>query len=403
MEICSRQNVSHFSKTTGNSGVNPTVPPPLGPTPGAPGSPADGYERLSPQLTAVPSAPTPAPLSGVQVPTSNLQKGSTNKAEVELLQKALVKLGYMTQAQMNTGPGTFGPATETALKNFQKANGLTADGLYGPNTRNKMVSLGATTGSSGSTSSSGSLSGSTVPASNLQKGSTNKAEVELLQKALVKLGYMTQAQMNTGPGTFGPATETALKNFQKANGLTADGVYGPNTRNKMVSMGATTSTSNSGGTSGTYKVDASKLQSPYNQWASYVEAAAKKYSLDPALIFAVMERESNGRNIKGDGGHGRGLMQIDDRSWGTWLAQNNGGMDPASNIMKGAEILRANLDYFKGDLTKAIAAYNAGCGGVNKAVNAGKHPDSATTGGNYSRDVIQKMDKFRAACTGTTK
>ena len=247
MEICSRQNVSHFSKITGNSGVNPTVPPPLGPTPGAPGSQADGYERLSPQLTAVPSAPPPAPLSGMQVPASNLQKGSTNKAEVELLQKALVKLGYMTQAQMNTGPGTFGPATETALKNFQKANGLTADGLYGPNTRNKMVELGGTTGA-GSTGSSGSLSGSTVPASNLQKGSTNKSEVELLQKALVKLGYMTQAQMNTGPGTFGPATETALKNFQKANGLTADGVYGPNTRNKMVSMGATTSTGGSSST-----------------------------------------------------------------------------------------------------------------------------------------------------------
>ena len=93
------------------------------------------------------------PLSGMKVPSTTLQRGSTNSADVKLLQQALVKLGYMTQAQMNTGPGTFGPATEAALKNFQKANGLTADGIYGTNTRNKMVSLGATVGSGGGTTS----------------------------------------------------------------------------------------------------------------------------------------------------------------------------------------------------------------------------------------------------------
>src|SRR4051812_46990770 len=85
---------------------------------------------------------------------------------------------------------------------------------------------------------------------------------------------------------------------------------------------------------------ANNIPAQYRQWLPDVQAAAKKYNLDPSLILAVMSRETNGKNIKGDGGHGRGLMQIDDRSWGPWLNSHQGGMDPASNIMKGAEILR---------------------------------------------------------------
>ncbi|MGC4114198.1 MAG: peptidoglycan-binding protein [Myxococcales bacterium] len=51
-----------------------------------------------------------------------------------------------------------------------------------------------------------------------------------LQRGLVKLGYMTQAEYNTGPGIFGPRTNAALKEFQSAHGLAADGIYGPKSR-----------------------------------------------------------------------------------------------------------------------------------------------------------------------------
>jgi len=57
--------------------------------------------------------------------------------------------------------------------------------------------------------------------------------VKDLQSDLVKLGYMTQAQMNTGPGTFGPMTEGAVKNFQAAYGVPATGYYGPLTRDAL--------------------------------------------------------------------------------------------------------------------------------------------------------------------------
>ncbi len=89
--------------------------------------PVTNRSRVSPQTAA-----TPNPVSG-SAPTGELQKGMTGTA-VKQLQSDLVKLGYMTQRQMNTGPGHFGPRTVEALKAFQSAHHLTADGIYGPRT-----------------------------------------------------------------------------------------------------------------------------------------------------------------------------------------------------------------------------------------------------------------------------
>jgi soluble lytic murein transglycosylase-like protein len=124
-----------------------------------------------------------------------------------------------------------------------------------------------------------------------------------------------------------------------------------------------------------------QLPAPYAQYQDEVMAAARRFHIPPEVLFGVMMRESNGQNIRGDGGHGRGLMQIDDRSHGAWLSSHNGGMDPASNIMHGAEILRSSIDAFGGDIAKGLAAYNAGVGGVQSALRAGRSADSATTGG----------------------
>lgn len=142
------------------------------------------------------------------------------------------------------------------------------------------------------------------------------------------------------------------------------------------------------------------LSHRYRRWFGMVKDAAKKFGLKVSTLFGVMSRETNGRNIVGDGGHGRGLMQIDDRTWGSWIRSHHGGLDARSNIMKGAAILKQNINFFKGRVAKskvlraALAAYNGGPGRVLSAIRRGRSPDSVTTGGNYSRDVMNRAKHF---------
>ena len=177
--------------------------------------------RTPAALTTAAASSTPT------LPTGTLSKGASGPA-VKQLQGALVKLGFMTQAQMNTGPGTFGPQTEASLKKYQTANKLTADGVFGPKTRAEMLK-DLTPAKPAPTPAKPSV---TAPPAGLERGSTGAA-VKQLQSALVKLGHMTQAQMDTGPGVYGPATETAVKKFQAQWKVGVDGEYGPKTKAAM--------------------------------------------------------------------------------------------------------------------------------------------------------------------------
>jgi hypothetical protein len=70
----------------------------------------------------------------------------------------------------------------------------------------------------------------------LKKGSRGK-EVRVLQEYLNNNGFVIAATGAGSPGNetevFGPATESAVKRWQKANGLKDDGVIGPVTWNAM--------------------------------------------------------------------------------------------------------------------------------------------------------------------------
>jgi hypothetical protein len=99
-------------------------------------------------------------------------------------------------------------------------------------------------------------------------------------------------------------------------------------------------------------------------FAPQIAAAATRHNLDPRLLAAVAAQETggpasnSGRNVVGDGGHGHGVFQIDDR-WHAF-ARTPAAMDPAQNADYAAGILASNLDQYGGDVHAALSAYNAG-------------------------------------------
>lgn len=100
------------------------------------------------------------------------------------------------------------------------------------------------------------------------------------------------------------------------------------------------------------------------EYSDLINQAAERYNLDPKLIAAVMMQESGGRNGLTSSAGAQGLMQL---MPGT--ARGLGVTDPwnpSQNIDGGAKYLRQMLDYFNGDMNKAIAAYNAGPGNIEK-------------------------------------
>src|SRR5579863_5792387 len=108
---------------------------------------------------------------------------------------------------------------------------------------------------------------------------------------------------------------------------------------------------------------ASRLVSTGVAFASQIENAARRYGLDPSLLAAVAAQETGGpdsnagHNIVGDGGHGRGLFQIDDR-WHPF-ASSPEAMDPASNADYAAGMLHELIGRY-GNVRQALSAYNAG-------------------------------------------
>ncbi|MDO5298792.1 MAG: peptidoglycan-binding protein, partial [Clostridia bacterium] len=154
--------------------------------------------------------------------SSSSSSGTTLKLNsqgtlVSQLQQDLMQLGYY-YAEIT---GNFGSKTEAAVKKFQTAKGLTADGVAGTKTLAAIAS--AISAAGGSTSSSSSSSSST---SGLKLGSTGD-KVRALQEDLTTLGYY----YGDITGHYGSMTQAAVKKFQKARGLTQDGVAGTTTIN----------------------------------------------------------------------------------------------------------------------------------------------------------------------------
>ena len=129
---------------------------------------------------------------------STLRIGSVGN-EVMLLQFILERYGYPLDVD-----GRFGTNTRNAVLAFQQENGLTPDGIVGPNTWRTLLVL--------------------PPLPTLRRGDGG-AYVRYLQSKLNSFLVPTGAV----DGVFGPKTQTAVEQFQQQNGLVVDGIVGPRT------------------------------------------------------------------------------------------------------------------------------------------------------------------------------
>lgn len=171
--------------------------------------------------------PTPAPTSWI-TSTEDYNTGypvlrvGSSGSVVSDLQTRLRELGYYT----STIDGLFSTGTQSAVEAFQAANGLSADGIAGRETQDKLYSTSAV---AKTVSAQSNQDGYSL----LQNGSYGTS-VRKLQVRLSELGYYSGG----ADGVYGTATETAVKSFQRNNGLSGDGQAGEATQTKLFSSTA---------------------------------------------------------------------------------------------------------------------------------------------------------------------
>lgn len=207
-------------------------------------TPTIGAATIVPGLsgTATPAAATVTPDNGL------LKRGSQGEA-VRNVQEALRRLGYFE----GKADGDFGEYTENAVKEFQRMNKLTPDGVVGPSTLTKLGSSSAATAGPKATATprvtaTPRRTASPTPRKTatpkptatpktanvyLSSGSSGN-NVKQMQSRLIQLGYLT----GKASGKVDGITEQAIIAFQRRNSLDADGVAGPGTLEKLYSGSA---------------------------------------------------------------------------------------------------------------------------------------------------------------------
>ncbi|MER7666838.1 peptidoglycan-binding protein [Kitasatospora sp. NPDC096128] len=162
------------------------------------------------------TAPAPIPITSPACP-ANLRMGEADGCVTQLQLELNLTGAHLTV------DGQFGSGTDTAVRTFQSSHSLTADGIVGPATKAKLDAAAA--GSSGTGTGTVDLR---TQCGDLQKGASG-ACASTLQTMLNTFN----AGRLTVDGQFGPATDTAVRNFQASHALAIDGIVGAAVKNAL--------------------------------------------------------------------------------------------------------------------------------------------------------------------------
>ena len=224
------------------------------------------------------ATPTPAPVislpaaeSGTssQAAWQTLRKNDSGDA-VAQLQEALISLGYLS----GKADGNYGAKTVEAVRAFQKANGLTVDGAAGEQTQKVLYGGNAKK----SSTQAAAASATAAPSNGTMRVGSTGSDVRSLQQRLIELGFLA----GKADGIYGNKTASAVRAYQKANKLSADGVAGQKTLSSLNSAAAakpaassSTPAAQTAQTQSSTKPSASRVQ--YANWYTTVKSVAKRY------------------------------------------------------------------------------------------------------------------------------
>ena len=115
---------------------------------------------------------------------------------------------------------------------------------------------------------------------------------------------------------------------------------------------------------------------------------AERYQVDPALVRAVIHAESGFNRLAISPKGARGLMQLMPATARGYGVTNP--YDPKQSIDAGTRYLAGQLDRFGGDVSLALAAYNAGPGAVERFGGVPPYPET-------QRYVASILARYRGA------
>ncbi len=124
-----------------------------------------------------------------------------------------------------------------------------------------------------------------------------------------------------------------------------------------------TSSSSSANTTAANATSSGSVSSPENL-EEYFKEASETYGVDINLLKAIARQESNFNPSATSSAGAMGVMQLMP-STAKGLGVTN-AYDAQENIMGGAKLMAQNLKKYNGDVSLALAAYNAGSGNVDK-------------------------------------
>jgi len=227
-----------------------------------------------------------------------------------------------------------GPKTVRATKAFQRRAGLVADGRAGPSTRRALGPLGTPV----------------LGRRTLHRGLFGW-DVSVLQFMLARRGELVPVY-----GFFDRATERALRRYQRARRLAADGIAGPVTLSALGHR-----------TPGVRPVRAAPA--PTASVRTMLTNWAIAYRLDPTLVRALAWMESGFQPGLVSSAGARGVLQVlpSTRSYvQSVLIGHKVPNSTSGNIRIGVAYLRELLHEFHGNRTLALAAWYQGPFSVHK-------------------------------------